>query len=217
MVSKEVKLIEYSEKVDFGNCITHAVGAVLAVFGLIMLILKADGFRDLLSSIIYGTSVLAVYAVSATYHGLKQGESKRRARLIDHSTVPFLIAGTATPCALITLYEISVPHGITVLVLAWFCTLFGLFSKIFFFEKLKAVTMAVYIGSCFIMVCCALPLLGEIDLKAFGGIMLGNIFYLIGACFCGLGIKRPALHIVFHIFVLLASLAHFAVIYLFII
>lgn len=217
MISKDVKLIEYSERVDFLNCITHAFGALLSVVGFIMMMIKADGTRKIVSAMLFGLSLVAVYTVSAVYHGLKNSEAKRKARLIDHSTVPFLIAGTASPCALVTLYEISVPLSLTVLFLSWFCTLFGFVSKLFFFNKLREVTVVVYIFSCIAMLCCAIPILGEINSKAFGGILLGNIFYLIGAVFCGIGIKKPAMHVVFHIFCVLASLTQFIVIYQYII
>lgn len=213
MIGKDVKLIEYSEKVDLGNCITHAFGAVLSVAATVMLLLKAHDLRHIISAVIYGFALIAVYTVSATYHGLKPGEAKRIARLIDHSTVPILIAGTATPCALVVLYEISIGHSLVVLILAWFCTLFGLFSKLFFFEKLKSVTVAVYIISCIAMVLSAIPVIGEINGNGFKGIVLGNAAYLIGAVFCGLGRKREALHIVFHVFVLIAGAIHFFVIY----
>ena len=216
MATKDIKLIEYSEKVDLGNCITHAFGAGLSVVGLIMMLLKANGTRQIISAVLFGLSLIAVYMISAVYHGLKDEEKKRKARLIDHSAIPFLIAGTATPCALVTLYEISSVHSLIVLFLAWFCTVFGLISKLFFFEKLRKVTVAVYIISCFLMVCSAVPLLGQINRDAFSGILLGNGFYLIGAAFCGLGIKRPALHVIFHVFTLAASLTHFLVIYIYI-
>ena len=217
MIAKDVKLIEYSKKVDFGNCITHAAGAIGGIAALILMIMKAEGARHTASAVIYGIALIAVYTVSAVYHGLKNGEAKRKARLIDHSTVPVLIAGTATPCALITLYEISMPHSLLVFFLAWGCTLFGIISKLFFLEKARKITVAVYIASCIVMICSAIPLLGQINPNAFGGLVLGNIFYLIGAAFCGLGIKRPWLHVVFHIFVLLASFVQFAVIYIYVI
>lgn len=217
MVAKNVKLIEYSRGVDLGNCLTHAFGAVLSVAALVAMIIRAEGARHTASALIYGISMVAVYTVSAIYHGLKQGEAKRIARLIDHSTVPVLIAGTATPCALITLFELSLPHGLLVLFLGWGCTLFGIISKLFFFEKTRKITVAVYIISCIIMVCSAVPLLGEINKQAFAGIVLGNALYLIGGAFCGLGIKRPYFHVVFHILVLFASATQFAVIYLYII
>ncbi|MBQ3044921.1 MAG: hemolysin III family protein [Clostridia bacterium] len=215
MAINKIKLIEYSGKVDFFNCLTHAFGAALAVIGFILMILKADTARKTVSALIFGISLVTVYTVSAVYHGLRQGEKKRIARLIDHSAVPFLIAGTASPCALITLYEINIPCSIALLFLAWFCTVFGLVSKLFFFYKLRKVTVAVYIISCAAMLCFAIPFLGEINSGAFGGILIGNALYLIGAAFCGMGIKRPALHIVFHVFTVMASSVHFLVIYVY--
>jgi len=217
MVNKDIGLIEYSKSVDMGNCITHAVGAVLAVPALVMLVLKAEGLRANISAVIFGLSMFAVYSVSAVYHGLTDKKKKEIARLIDHSTVPVLIAGTATPCALMTLYEISIPQALAVLALGWFSTLFGLFSKLFFFEKTRKLTVAVYIISSFLMMCFAIPLLGQINGNAFGGIVFGNVLYLIGALFCLVGRIRPAMHIVFHIFTVLASAVHFFVIYIFVI
>lgn len=127
-----------------------------------------------------------------------------------------LIAGTSTPCALITLYEISIFHSILVLVLSWFCVIFGLISKLFFFEKLRKITPAVYIISCLIMLGSAVPLLDKMNIQAFLGLGDGCVFYLIGALFCALGIKKPAFHVVFHIFVVFAAFIHFFVIYHFV-
>lgn len=217
MINKNIGLIEYSRKVDTGNCITHAIGAVLSVPALILLCMKADGFRETVSAIIFGLSLMAVYTVSAVYHGLRDEKKKEKARLVDHSTVPMLIAGTATPCALITLYNISIIHSILIFVLAWGCTLFGLFAKLFFFEKTRKATVAVYIICCLIMICSGIPVLGKINGDAFGGLVLGNAFYLTGAAFCGIGRKKPVFHIVFHIFALIASAVHFYVIYMFVI
>lgn len=215
MMVSDVKLIEYSKKVDLGNCITHALGAVLSAAAMLSMLFRAGGMglRHTLSAVIYGIALIAVYTVSATYHGLRNGEAKRIARLVDHSTVPILIAGTATPCALITLYEVSVGHSLFVLILAWSCALFGMFSKIFFFEKLKKITVAVYIVSCFAMLLSVIPIIGKIDGDAFKGLLLGCIAYLFGAVFCGLGIKREVCHVVFHIFVMLGSAVHFFIIY----
>ena len=217
MINKNIGLIEYSKKVDAGNCITHAVGAVLSLPALILLIMKAEGFRETVSAVIFGLSLMAVYTVSAVYHGLRDEKKKRTARLIDHSTVPMLIAGTATPCALITLYNISVTHSLVIFVIAWGCTLFGLFAKLFFFEKTRKLTVVVYIISCLIMITSGIPILGKINGDAFGGLVLGNAFYLAGGLFCWIGRKRPAFHIVFHIFALIASAIHFLVIYKFVI
>lgn len=217
MVTGNIRLIEYPEKVDLWNCITHAVGAVLSAAGFISLIIKADGIRGMISAVLFGAALILVYTVSAVYHGIKNSSAKIKARLLDHSAIPFLIAGTASPCALITLYEINVPCSIAVFVLAWFCVIFGVVSKVFFFEKLRVVTVTVYIVSCFAMICCALPFLGEIKSEAFGGILLGCVLYLVGGIFCRIGINKPSMHIVFHVFCLLASLVHFLIIYVYVI
>lgn len=217
MLGKDVKLIEYSRRVDALNCITHAAGAAAAAAGFFFLLAEAEGFRGTLSAVIYGLSLVAVYTVSAVYHGLPSGEAKRRSRLIDHSTIPVLIAGTATPCALMTLWSISPAHCVFVMAVGWGCTLFGIFSKLFFFEKLRKVTVAVYIASSVAMLASVIPILGEINGDAFGGLLLGNGFYLAGAAFCGLGIKRPSMHVVFHVLTVAASAVHYFVIYKFVI
>lgn len=213
MIAKEVKLIEYSKGVDIANCLTHALGAVLSVAALILLVTSAEGAREIVSAVLYGIPMLTVYTVSAVYHGLKNGETKRIARLLDHSAIPLLIAGTTTPYALIVLYNISVPHGIAVLSAAWFCGIFGLISKVFFFEKLKKITYAVYIICCAAMFLSVIPVIDEVKKGAFGLIGAGNAVYLISAVFCYLGVRREKFHVVFHIFALIASAIHFYVIY----
>ena len=217
MIAKDVKIIEYSKPVEFFNTLTHAIAAVLSVAGLVLLIMnKSDGFRQTFSSVVYGLSLIAVYTVSTVYHGLKKGEAKRIARLIDHMTVPILIAGTATPCTLVGLYRINIPLSIIIFSMGWICTAFGIFSKFFFFEKLSKITPIVYILASLVMMGCAVPLLGEMKTKAYLGLGDGNIFYLLGALFCMLGIKKPACHAIFHFFVAFASFIHFYVIYTYI-
>lgn len=213
MVTKEVGLIEYSSKVDFWNSATHAAGAALAVAGAVALVMKAEGLRETVAVLIYALSLFAVYFISALYHGLPAGEAKRRARLADHTAIPTLIAGTATPCALITLFQVSKGSGVFVLAVAWGCAAFGVISKLFFFRKLRGVTVAVYIISIVLMLSSGVPLLDRIDNDAFNLLLYGNVAYALGAICCGLGIKRERFHVVFHLFVLAASIFHFYAIY----
>lgn len=214
-VAQQVNLVEYSKRVDFWNCVTHAAGAVAAAAGLAVAAGRAAGAsaRAVVSAAIYCTALLAVYTISAVYHGLPQGEARRRARLADHMAIPVLLAGTATPCALITLYNLSVFHSLLVFLLAWLCAAFGIVSKLFFFQKLKAVCIAVYITCGVIMLASCVPLLGSLNSNAFALLIGGCGAYLIGALFCRLGIKTPCLHTVFHLFVLAGSAIHYYVIF----
>lgn len=217
MVGKDVQIIEYSRPVDRANTVTHLIGAVLSVIGTVLLVKASANTREALCGIIYGLTLVIVYTASTVYHGLPVGEKKRIARLIDHSAVPLLIAGTATPCAMISLYRVSPAHGITVFICGWACALFGIFSKLFFFERLKTVTMTVYIVCGSLMLISAVPRLGELDAGGFWWLVAGCAAYLIGALLCGLGAKREWLHAVFHVFVMLGSGLHFYAIYAFII
>ena len=217
MIGKDVRVIEYSRPVEGANTLTHLAGTLLAVAGTVLLICNSQSLRELICSIIYGGALITVYTASTVYHGLKVGEGKRIARMLDHSAVPLLIAGTATPCALISLYRVSSVHGVIVFICGWACALFGIFSKLFFFEKLKAVTMGAYIICGSLMLFSAVPRLGQLNAGGFWWLVAGCVFYLIGAVLCGLGAKKEALHPVFHVFVMLGSGLHFYCIYTFII
>ena len=213
MVGKDVKVIEYSRGVDTLNTLTHGFGAVLGFIGAILLVVKAEGFRQVFSVAVYSLALVTVYTASTVYHSLKNGEAKRIARIVDHSAIPLLIAGTATPCALITLFEASKLHGMIVFCLAWTCTIFGLFSKVFFFEKLKALTMGVYIVCCTAMIFVAVPLLGQINTRDFIIVVIGCIFYLFSAVLLRMGMKNEKIHPIFHVVVLIGSAFHYYVIY----
>lgn len=217
MIGKDVKIIEYPKRIERLNFITHLLGAALSLAGVIFMLINASSGRKILCSLIYGATLLTVYTASSVYHGLRSSEIKRIARLVDHSAVPLLIAGTTTPCALISLYNVSPAHGITVLVCGWVCALFGIFSKLFFFERLKAVTMAVYIVCGLSMFLSAVPRLGQLNKGGFGWLVFGCVFYVIGAVLCGLGTKKPLYHPIFHVFVMLGSSIHFYAICRFII
>lgn len=213
---KDVKLIEYSKPVDALNCITHAIGAALAVIGMVFLVKKSLILSDtvgVISCIIYSVSLIAVYAISALYHGLPQGEAKRKARLFDHLAIPLLLAGTSTPCALITLRRVSMPNSILVITIAWFCAIFGIIAKLFFFEKLKAAVMAVYFTGGAIMLLSTVPLLENINKTGFLILVVGCVAYTVGALFCHGGIKRPWMHVIFHIFTVFGSAFHYFAIY----
>ena len=196
---------------------THAAGVFYGIAGLILCLINVRdcGTRYIFSAVAYCISFILVYAASALYHGLPPGDAKRFFRLFDHVAIPLLLAGTTTPCALVTLYRVNHAHGIAVFCIGWFIALFGVITKVFFFnnEKLKIVCMAVYFIGGAAMLLSAIPRLGDIDKTGFILICLGCISYCIGAILCKLGIKKPWLHTVFHIFVLAGSIIHFIVIY----
>lgn len=216
--TNEIELIKYSGKVEKANCITHAIGAILTVFCLIIAI-KATNDKSIyyrLSGILHSVALMSVYSISALYHGLKPGKAKLIFRRLDHVAIPILQAATATPCALITLRKTSEACCWICFIVGWLCAIYGATVKLFFFSKLKSFTMAVYFISGFIMLGCAFPCINNINRQAFTLLIVGCLLYIVGAIFCRLGMKRPYFHPIFHIFVLSASLIHFYIIYAYI-
>lgn len=208
-----VELIEYTKAQDALNCVTHALGAVLGAAVLILLIKKAAPFssaRYMAAAVVYG---LSIYSASAVYHGLPQGEAKRTARLVDHLVIPVLLAGTATPCSLITLYNHNKICCAVVLLLGWGSVMFGFIAKLFFFQKTKAACVAVYIIAGAVMLSCSLAVIDEINVHALLLLVFGCAVYLFGSIFCAVGRKHPWFHVPFHIFMVAGSMIHAYVIY----
>lgn len=218
MKQPAVSLVEYSKAQERANCLTHALGAALAAACFAAAMQKAlpsGSVRVIGAAAVYGLAFFAVYAISAVYHGLQPGDAKRRARQLDHMAIPLLLAGTATPCALITLHRVQPAMGLAVFCIAWCCAAFGLVSKLFLFENklFKTLCMVVYFTGGAGMMLLAVPLLGRIDRTAFLLLTAGCLLYALGAVFCRIGMRRPWFHSVFHVLVLLGSLVQFGVIY----
>lgn len=164
-----VELIEYTKAQDALNCVTHALGAIFGAAVLVLLIKKAlplGSARYTAAAVVYGLSIILLYGSSAVYHGLPRGEAKRTARLVDHLVIPVLLAGTATPCSLITLYNHNKICCAVVLLLGWGSVLFGFIAKLFFFQKTKAACVAVYIIAGAVMLSCSLAVIDEINIRA---------------------------------------------------
>lgn len=213
------ELIEYTKIQDILNCLTHAVGAIFGAVMLVLLSVKAQAFdsaRYTVSAVIYALSLIVLYTASATYHGLPPGDKKRTARLIDHCVIPIFIAGTATPCALVTLYNHNKFCCVAVMVLAWGSVIFGVVSKLFFFQKTKTATVTVYIVSGALMLLCSLAVVDSIDIYALGVLAVGCAVYLFGSIFCAVGRTHPWCHVIFHVFMVAGSAIHAWAIYSFV-
>ena len=145
----KVPLIQYGKAEDIVNSVTHAVGAV---FGVVVLVLctvraaKLGSAMGVVSSVIYGASMIILYFCSALYHGLPTGNAKRFMRIVDHGVIYLLIAGTITPCVLIALRSESNVAGWVMFGITWGCALLGIILTLIDFEKFKVMEMVLYIA-----------------------------------------------------------------------
>lgn len=214
MFADKIELVTYSKKEDRLNCLTHAAGVLIAAAVLAVCLpraIKSGEINEVISAAVYGMSMIVLYGASAFYHGLTAGNLKKIARVIDYSMIFILIAGTATPCALITLFDISPVHCWFVFGVAWGCAFIGILSTVFFFTKTKVLRMVLYIGEGVVMFASVFPIIDIINKRALGILILGGLIYVAGMIFLRMGKTKAYAHTVFHLFVLAGSLTHFYV------
>lgn len=197
---------------------THLFGALCSLVGMVFLILKSESLILTFAYIIFGLSMFSLFASSAGYH-LTQGPKKliENLRKIDHSMIYIFIAGTYTP----VLFGI-LPFDKFLLASAvvWSISIIGVVLKIFFTGKFRIVSTLLYL--CMGWAC--LPLMSPLyKMIGFAGvliILLGGIFYTVGAVVYAL--KWPlrnnkvfGFHEIFHLFVLAGAAFMFAGVYIF--
>lgn len=191
---------------------SHIVGGGFGIVALVLGVLTAVHHRDVWAvtgAAVYGLSMIALYTMSAIYHGLPPGMGKRVMQVMDHCTIYLLIAGTYTPI-LLSAFRVDYP--------VWCWTLFGLVwglaaaGAVFTAIDLKRyakLSVACYLGMGWCIVLAVKPALDCVPLPALGWILAGGIAYTVGVLFYGLGKTRPYAHGVFHVFALLGSVLQF--------
>ena len=202
------ELPDYSRGEEVMNMVTHIVGGGIGVLvliaGIVLSARKGDAW-GVVSSVIYGLTMIWLYTMSSVYHGLRPGRAKKVMQVLDHCTIYALIAGTYTP---ILLAGIRPLHP----VLAWVCFgiewgLLALATTLTAIDlkKYTVLSMVCYIGMGW-MIILALPQTVEAITQAgFYWLLAGGVAYTLGAILYGIGSKRRWVHSVFHIFVLLGS------------
>jgi len=195
--------------------LTHLVFAVVAVIGATVLITLAAVYRKwwhLGAFIVYGLSLVLLYLASSLYHLLPVSDRAQRVlRQLDHVAIFLLIAGTYTPLCLVPLRG---PWGWSLFAAVWTLALAGMFQAIFAVDAPRWLVASLYLGLGWLVVVAIWPLVTLVSPEGVFWFFLGGGFYTIGAVIYAL--KRPdpvpgvfGFHEIFHIFVMLGSLAHF--------
>ncbi|MEI6789787.1 MAG: hemolysin III family protein [Myxococcaceae bacterium] len=195
--------------------LTHLAGALLGIAGLIYLLIKSSNAgtaRHIVSSAIFGTSVILLYTSSAFYHLLNISDEARVIfRKLDHSMIFVLIAGSYTPFCLIAL------HGYVGWILfgvIWGLVIVGLFVKFYWLHAPRWISTGIYLLMGWIAMIVFSPLSHALTPSGFFWLITGGLFYTIGAVIYAL--KRPnpfpnifGFHEIWHLFVLAGTASHF--------
>jgi hemolysin III len=198
----------YSGKEERLNVMTHAFGLLLSVIGLPFLILKAlnfEGFWKPASLVIYGLSLIVLYAASTFYHAAKDPKLRRKFNIFDHAAIYVLIAGTYSPYTIILMDSTL---GWTVFGLTWSFALLGIILKLFFTGRFDKLSTALYLLMGWQVVFVIKSLMEHLSTEGMQLLFAGGVFYTIGALLYSIN-RIPYNHAIFHVCVVLGSLFHF--------
>lgn len=201
---------------EIANSLSHGVGLIFGIVGLVLLLVQAVGDNASAMAItsysLYGGSMILLYLASTLYHAIPHQKAKYWLKKFDHCAIYLLIAGTYTPFLLVGLDS---PLARTLMIVIWGLALLGILFKLTIAHRFKVLSLVTYL----VMGWLSLIVIYQLTEKlAFGGVTLlaaGGIVYSLGVIFyvC----KRiPYNHAIWHGFVLGGSVCHFLAIYLYI-
>jgi len=195
-------------KEELINSITHGLGALLGIGGTVMAIIWAALYGNVygvVSASIYGATLIILYTMSTLYHAFTNQTAKKVFRVFDHCSIFLLIAGTYTPFTLVTL---NGPLGWTLFGIIWGLTVLGITLNAVGLERFKVFSMICYIAMGWLIIIAAKPVVTALGFRPMLLLLLGGIFYTVGAVFYAMKRIRY-MHGVWHLFVLTGSVLHY--------
>lgn len=205
------EVVTYSFKEQLLNAITHWLGFLLGIVGLVFLIIfgiRNHSVVQIVGFSIYGGCLIFLYLSSALYHSIPNEKFKRIFRVFDHCSIFIFIGGTYTPIILLSLSGII---RIVMLSFIWLICIGGIVFKIITlgkFSKFDKLSLGIYLGLGWISIFMIKSIYNTTSLEFIFCLVLGGLLYSIGAIFYA-NKKIPYNHAIWHVFVLLASVVHF--------
>lgn len=215
-MSSRIEKPHYGFGEEVANSITHGIGILLAVIGLVVMVHFAASYGNnwhLVSCSIFGATLIFSYTTSTLYHSIPMPGPKRILRVFDHAAIYLLIAGTYTPFALISLRG---PWGWSLFGTVWGLALSGVLCKIYIPRKLARFSTLLYIAMGWVVVVAAQPLLASVETNGLLLLLAGGLAYTGGVVFY-VWERMPYNHMVWHLFVMAGSTLHFFAILLYVI
>src|SRR6478735_3853877 len=163
--------------------LTHAVGAVLGMAGLVLLVVFARRHGDawhVVSSAIFGMMLVLLYASSTLYHSFKAERTRQILQKFDHAAIFLLIAGTYTPFVLVTLRG---PWGWSLFGVIWGLAIVGVILKCWFAGRFRGVSTGVYLVMGWLVLVAIKPLLAALPVDGMKLLVAGGLCYTAGAMF----------------------------------
>lgn len=215
-MTKTSEVAPYSLLEEIFNSITHGVGILVSIAGLVLLIVFSSLYGQaihIVSCTIYGITLVLLYTASTLYHGFQKPDIKHILKIFDHSCIYVLIAGTYTPFMLII---VRGALGWTIFGVVWTLTILGIIFKAFFVHRFKIVSTIAYILMGWLIILAIKPLLQSLPGGGLALLVSGGLAYTLGIIFYAWK-KLPFNHAIWHIFVLAGSVCHFFAVMLYVV
>ena len=190
------------------NSVSHGAGGMLAIAGTVVLIVIAALYSNawgVVSSAIYGASMIILYTMSTLYHAITNKKAKSFFRIMDHNTIFFLIAGTYTPYTLVPLRG---PVGWTLFGIIWGAAIIGIVFNSISLEKAKKLSLVCYVAMGWAIIFAIKPMIASVTKTSLVFLLIGGIFYTAGIVFYAVK-KIRYFHSVWHLFTVGGTVFHY--------
>jgi hemolysin III len=203
----------YTRGEEIANALTHGLGIVLGLVGLIVLgwySCTLGTASHIVSCSIFGVTLILLYTASTLYHAVSHAKAKQILRVFDHSAIFLLIAGTYTPFTLVSLRG---PWGWSLFGTVWGLAIVGLILQFTIRKRFPMILVALYVAMGWSAVVAIRPLMAALPEPGLQLLVAGGMAYTLGVVFY-LWRSLRFHHAVWHLFVLAGSVLHFFAIYL---
>lgn len=204
---------EYHLTEEIVSAVSHAVGGYLGAAAVVLLVLFAIWSDTqvpwkVVSGSIFGATIIILYSASTLYHAVTNHRIKEVCRAFDQMAIYALIAGTYTPFCLVTLRQSDLILAWTVFGCVWGMTIVGILFKIFTKRQFRYITTITYLAMGWFGLILIKPLSSVFEFWGLAWLVLGGVSYSLGVVFF-LWRSLPFNHAIWHIFVLVGTIAHF--------
>jgi hemolysin III len=194
---------------EIANSILHGLGAMLGVAGLVLLVLRGNGYlggsyngaKAVIAYVVFAAAMICMFLVSTLYHAIQHTETKRIFRIFDHMAIYLFIAGTYTPLCLLALKG---AWGWAIFGVVWGLAVLGIVLYSVNCRFLKKIELMVYILMGWVILAGAIPLVKAVSLPSIIFLATGGVLYTTGTFW-----YRRHAHVTWHVFVLAGAFCHY--------
>jgi len=196
----------YSKSEEVFNAVTHGTGSLLAIAGCVVMMVLAQDRVAMVSSAIYGLSMILMYTMSTLYHAVSFPQAKRILQVLDHASIYILIAGCYAPLILVLLSGSR--RGLFLFAAIWIAAIVGVVLNVVDIHRFKRFGLILYLLMGWAIMLDIRNIIAGLGTAGSELLIIGGLCYMIGVIFYKLKhIKH--MHGIWHLFVLAGSVIHY--------